>query len=665
MKKFILLVSACLGIATATMHAQVESTPYAFTYTATANEDNPNDKTEVTLPVKFSMEGGANLVIYDDPTGFVLSEDTKMLHADWSEFTNNDARLSISYTAEYVKDGQTVTVKKENWDEWVNVWQNGNEYDLMTFSASSTNQESIGWIRQNYPEAKITILKIIIRNFQRAGVVLEYGLDSLNIAGKEVAVLPAKQGNARFYGGEFTVVNSGRQACNINRFEIPGQYRSGYVRIDFNEEPAAEQLSLWGLNLAFSSDVEGKQGVDGGWLDLSRYTRKIGLSYYYKIPVGAAYTNPQLWKNSSDGQIWTVNVAGFYLTNGFDHSAVYTGEYFPLTEEKVDITFFNDKNLNAFDADTKQLSLGQAGAAGWKFGGAQDFSNYQYAVVVLNEQAHSGLQFRLYNTDGGEQSESNLKGYYTVLNLDELKVGQTETALDPTKIYRAAFWSWGDQDLATVHCLSHVFLTNTLPDWEKPDTRNTVVGNYGTVCFEYPAVVSGAYVYSVEGMDAGGKTLYLKPYNGVLTAGVPYLYRAIGDGGVNFYLIQSEENKNEIPLSRNGLVGCLDETVGADVGGHVLHTDNTWYKIDEDVKFTNRAYLKLADIPVLADEEAAAANINRMALGNWDVTGLDEVQASSAQMNDEAVYNLSGIRMDSDNLPKGIYIRGGKKFVVK
>ena len=33
---------------------------------------------------------------------------------------------------------------------------------------------------------------------------------------------------------------------------------------------------------------------------------------------------------------------------------------------------------------------------------------------------------------------------------------------------------------------------------------------------------------------------------------------------------------------------------------------------------------------------------------------------------DSPIYNLQGVRMtNTDNLPTGIYIRGGKKFVVK
>ena len=625
------------------------------------------------------MEGWTGLVIYDDPEGFVLNDDTKMLYADWSEFTNGNARLSISYTAEYkTVYGNDTILNKNYWQEWVNVWQNSNQYDLTTFSANSMiysdehpegvpNLEAMWWIRKNDPNAVIKIRAIRIDNFAWNGgieggpeLVVEYGLESLNIAGEDVTELPATQENAKFYGGEFTVVNNGQQACNFNwdGLEIPEQYRGGYVRIDFGAEPA----NVWSLNLAFS-DAEG-QGVDGGWTDINGYVKKIGLSRYYKIPEGAVKTNPQIWKNSDDEQPWTINVAGLYLTNGIDNfSSVYTDEFFPLETDGMK-NYHGDGN--AFDDATKQLTLEVGGAAGWEYNASKDFSGYDYAVVVMNEPNHDDFQLRFFNENNywGNQGATECKldnNLYASFKLDELNLMKDNAVagpFDPSRVYIACFWAGGG-----THSLSHVFLTNVLPDWENPDVRTTKADNYGTICFEYPTVVSGAYIYTVEGKDAEGTTLYLKPYNGVLTAGVPYIYRSINDEGVNFYQMESEEAKNETPVTRNGLVGCLNTTVSE--GGYALHTDNAWYKIDAQVTFTNRAYLNLDAVPVLADEEAAAANVNRMVLGDWETTGIDEVKASPAQVDDEAVYNLSGIRMDADNLPKGIYIRGGKKFIVK
>ena len=48
-----------------------------------------------------------------------------------------------------------------------------------------------------------------------------------------------------------------------------------------------------------------------------------------------------------------------------------------------------------------------------------------------------------------------------------------------------------------------------------------------------------------------------------------------------------------------------------------------------------------------------------------ETTSISSVSPITVE-EDEAIYNLQGIRMpDTDNLPRGIYIRGGKKFVIR
>ena len=47
-------------------------------------------------------------------------------------------------------------------------------------------------------------------------------------------------------------------------------------------------------------------------------------------------------------------------------------------------------------------------------------------------------------------------------------------------------------------------------------------------------------------------------------------------------------------------------------------------------------------------------------------TGIENIEAENANSNDAPVYNINGMKMqDVDNLPKGIYIKGGKKFIIK
>lgn len=45
--------------------------------------------------------------------------------------------------------------------------------------------------------------------------------------------------------------------------------------------------------------------------------------------------------------------------------------------------------------------------------------------------------------------------------------------------------------------------------------------------------------------------------------------------------------------------------------------------------------------------------------------GLDETQISDINYQDDTIYNLQGMKIDDNNLTPGIYIKRGKKFVVK
>ena len=54
-----------------------------------------------------------------------------------------------------------------------------------------------------------------------------------------------------------------------------------------------------------------------------------------------------------------------------------------------------------------------------------------------------------------------------------------------------------------------------------------------------------------------------------------------------------------------------------------------------------------------------------MKIKEYDPTGIEDVVLDTESSN-LPIYNLQGVRMkDVDNLPSGIYIQGGKKFVVK
>ena len=46
-------------------------------------------------------------------------------------------------------------------------------------------------------------------------------------------------------------------------------------------------------------------------------------------------------------------------------------------------------------------------------------------------------------------------------------------------------------------------------------------------------------------------------------------------------------------------------------------------------------------------------------------SGIDAVKQNNATIGNNRTYTLSGVEVKGDNLPKGIYIRNGKKFIVR
>lgn len=77
----------------------------------------------------------------------------------------------------------------------------------------------------------------------------------------------------------------------------------------------------------------------------------------------------------------------------------------------------------------------------------------------------------------------------------------------------------------------------------------------------------------------------------------------------------------------------------------------------------------------ISDDENETASVVRIVFGDEDddsdnngsqTTGITSVEAIAENAGEDApIYNLQGIRVSGDNLPAGIYIKNGKKFIVK
>lgn len=147
-------------------------------------------------------------------------------------------------------------------------------------------------------------------------------------------------------------------------------------------------------------------------------------------------------------------------------------------------------------------------------------------------------------------------------------------------------------------------------------------------------------------------------------------------------LIKSDEDYAED--SKNYHPAVLNKTVEAYKGDNMLEYRRTAQGLTNTMKDGNIYYYKLAIKNQKVGfywgaDEGAAFTMTKPSTAYLTVPQTTKVQgfvlnleegettgiATVVTNEDAPIYNLQGIRMNGKNLPKGIYIQGGKKFMVK
>lgn len=127
----------------------------------------------------------------------------------------------------------------------------------------------------------------------------------------------------------------------------------------------------------------------------------------------------------------------------------------------------------SYDASTGCLITGQYGFGGWNFPLGIDLSEWKYLVVVMRQAAASGSwSFRLFDENnywtGCYQNDFG-RATRCVVKLQEMYRAGTNVAVDPSHIYIAGFWSYGNTPIY----IDHLYLTND-DDYAEPDVLQSV-----------------------------------------------------------------------------------------------------------------------------------------------------------------------------------------------
>ena len=164
-----------------------------------------------------------------------------------------------------------------------------------------------------------------------------------------------------------------------------------------------------------------------------------------------------------------------------------------------------------------------------------------------------------------------------------------------------------------------------------------------------------AYTLSYTG---GGKATATEVKD-VLPANTPVLINA--PKGNYQFTYTGNGSKADSPV-KDGLVGVWEETT-VPAGAFVLQNRNgkvAFYKVGEDsaIKIkANQAYLQLS--------ATADSKLQSITIDFSDTTGIEVIDSVKSEQ-DEAIYTLSGMRVDKNQLKKNeIYICKGKAFGVK
>lgn len=204
--------------------------------------------------------------------------------------------------------------------------------------------------------------------------------------------------------------------------------------------------------------------------------------------------------------------------------------------------------------------------------------------------------------------------------------------------------------------------------------RSMVVNEWNTICLPFDVTAKQATAAFGEGVkiaqldvNSKGTTLSFKNVDAIMAA-VPYLIMptlAAPTDGYQFKGVEIKaaavtptKVKTSGNLYFNGIYDMMDVTTDASAGYYAafLGANNTVFGAKQGTNMKGfRAYFAIPT-GVKASELRVVVDGTATSIKNID----SEVVESNAP-----VYNLQGQRVDGNNLTPGIYVKAGKKFVVK
>ena len=466
-------------------------------------------------------------------------------------------------------------------------------------------------------EFAITVYEVEDGKFDFTTMVLDYGSDVVTTTSSTSYIT-----ESTWTAGNVTLVVDGKHRWWGN---------DGTLRFDGNSESTATisvpegsyitDIEISGTNLGSDYVSANKGEYDGGtWTGYSQ---------------SVTFTVKSLQAKTITVTYETVPLVALDPETPNPVIIPYTG----ATDERVYINYNNDIGVSDigvvfYDADqTTPLSA----APSWfeYVGEPFDGGGNLMFTIPENTGVERTLYLKVWGTKEINAPESE-RVYTDMITITQeaytFTLSIPEIATDGTRWY-ATVSALGDGNFIVPDGLEVSWIT--ISDKGKMEkTQSATAGS----------VISGDGAYFVEATDKGDYK-FVCTTDDALTPGVTWLYPAIAGQKVTAPLSSSDNDKYTFyKLSLNGASkpGSIGFYWGAKDG--VPFTFNS----------ANKAYLAVPK---------TNPSSNNSSINIDSTTGISTI-AETGVAND-ATYSLSGVRMNSDRLPKGIYIVNGKKMIVK
>lgn len=206
--------------------------------------------------------------------------------------------------------------------------------------------------------------------------------------------------------------------------------------------------------------------------------------------------------------------------------------------------------------------------------------------------------------------------------------------------------------------------------------RTMVKGEWNTICLPFDvsaeqataAFGEGVKIAQLDDTSTGNILNFVDMSECGMEAAVPYLIKPTVAATTEEYSFKGVEIKEAAVTPRkvktngnlyfNGIYNKMDVTTDVSSGYHAafLGANNTIFKAKDGGTMKGfRAYFAIPN--------GAAASALRVVI-DGTATSIKNIDSEVVESN-APVYNLQGQRVDGNNLTPGIYVKAGKKFVVK